>query len=265
MKKITALITILLFGLSAVHAQTNTQIKTLTNNLKTPWEILWGPDDMIWMTEREGKVSRVNPKTGEVSEIISISEVAEVGEGGLLGMAIDPDFSSNNFFYVAYNYYAPGNQYREKIVRFTFNPASGKADYPFILLDNISGASNHNGCRMIISPDKKLIFSTGDAQNTSTSQNLKSLSGKILRINLDGTIPEDNPLANSLIWTWGHRNPQGLAYSPDGKILYSSEHGPANDDEVNIIVKGGNYGWPQVEGFCDNNLEKPFCSDSKVV
>lgn len=265
MKSFTSLLLLVLMCLQAVHAQTNTEIKTLASNLDTPWEILWGPDNMIWMTERGGKVSRVDPETGVVSEIISIADVAEVGEGGLLGMAIDPDFSANNFFYVAYNYNTTSNNYHEKIVRFTFNPANGKAGSPYILLDNISGANNHNGCRMIISPDKKLIFSTGDAQNTSTSQNLESLNGKILRMNLDGSIPQDNPLGNSLIWSWGHRNPQGMAWSPDGKILYSSEHGPSNDDELNIIVKGGNYGWPQVEGFCDTNLETAFCRDSNTV
>ena len=180
-------------------------------------------------------------------------------------MVLDPDFLTNNFLYVGYNYYAAGNKYSEKIVRFTYDPSSGKADSPFILFDNISGANNHNGCRLIISPDKKLIFTTGDAQNTSTSQDIKSLNGKTLRLNLDGTIPVDNPLAGSPVWSWGHRNPQGLAFSPDGQILYSSEHGPSNDDEVNIIQKGRNYGWPKVEGFCDTSNETTFCNDSNVV
>jgi glucose/arabinose dehydrogenase len=255
----------ILFFQWSVDAQNNLQTRTVAGNLDTPWEILWGPDNFIWVTERYGRISRINPQTGEVSEVMIVSEVVERGEGGLLGMVTDPDFDTNNYFYVAYNYYAPGNDYREKIVRFTYNPATGMAGNPFTLIENIDGANNHNGCRMVISPDKKLIFSTGDAQVTSTSQNLSSLNGKKLRINLDGTIPEDNPIENSPVWTWGHRNAQGMVYSPDGKVLYSSEHGPSSNDEINIISRGRNYGWPNVEGFCDNAFESDFCNANNVA
>ena len=264
-KIINILMVFLFVGLSVLKAQNNLTTKTIASNLDTPWEILWGPDNFIWVTERLGKVSRINPNTGIISEIIQISDAKEAGEGGLLGMVLDPDFSANNYFYVAYNYFAAGNDYREKIVRFTYNPSTEKAGNPLILYDNIDGANNHNGCRLIITPDKKLIFTTGDAQNTSYSQNVNSINGKTLRINLDGSIPADNPILNSTVWTWGHRNPQGLAYSPDGKILYSSEHGPSNDDEVNIIIKGRNYGWPNVQGFCNLVTESAFCNDSNVV
>lgn len=265
MKTIVILIALISLVFSILSAQTNLQTKTIAANLDTPWEILWGTDNFIWFTERSGKISRVNPGSGEVSEIIQIADAREVGEGGLLGMVLDPDFLSNNFLYVGYNYYATGNQYREKIVRFTYNSSTGKAGNPLILFDNISGANNHNGCRLIFSPDKKLIFTTGDSQNTSNSQNLNSLNGKTLRINPDGTIPVDNPFSGSAVWSWGHRNPQGLAFSPDGAILYSSEHGPSNDDEINIIQKGRNYGWPTVQGFCDNSNEMVFCNDSNVA
>jgi len=265
MKTIAILIVLILVVFKTADAQTDLQTKTIAANLDTPWEILWGPDNFIWVTERSGKISRVNPGTGEVFEIIQITDAREVGEGGLLGMVTDPDFSANSYFYVAYNFYAAGNIYREKIVRFTFNPATGKADNPLVLLNTISGANNHNGCRLVISPDKKLIFTTGDSQNTSNSQNINSLNGKTLRINLDGSVPEDNPLPGSPVWSWGHRNPQGLAYSPDGTILYSSEHGPNNDDEINIIQKGRNYGWPTVQGFCNTSNEITFCNDSNVV
>jgi len=265
MKTFFLIFNLLIIVLTTLNAQSNLKTRTVATNLDTPWEIIWGPDDFIWITERMGKISRINPNTGAVSEVIQIADIREVGEGGLLGMEIDPDFSTNNYFYVGYNYYASGNIYREKIVRFTYNPATGKADSPFILLDNIDGANNHNGCRMVISPDKKLIFTTGDAQVTSKSQDVKSLNGKTLRINLDGTIPADNPFPGSPVWSWGHRNPQGLVFSPDGKILYSSEHGASTNDEINIIQKGRNYGWPKVEGFCDIAGETAFCNDSNVV
>jgi len=265
MKTFFLIFNLLIIVLTTLNAQNNLKTRTVATNLDTPWEILWGPDDFIWVTERMGKISRINPNTGAVSEVIQIADVREVGEGGLLGMAIDPDFSENYYFYVGYNYYASGNIYREKIVRFTFNPTTGKAGSPFTLLDNIDGANNHNGCRMVISPDKKLVFTTGDAQVTSKSQDVKSLNGKTLRINLDGTIPTDNPFPGSPVWSWGHRNPQGLVFSPDGKILYSSEHGASTNDEINIIQKGRNYGWPKVEGFCDMSGETAFCNDSNVV
>jgi glucose/arabinose dehydrogenase len=106
-------------------------------------------------------------------------------------------------------------------------------------------------------------MTTGDAANTSTSQDLGSLAGKIHRFHLDGSIPEDNPIPGSSIWSWGHRNPQGLVIAPNG-IMYSSEHGPSTDDEVNIIEKGRNYGWPEIRGFCDQSGELDFCADSNV-
>ena len=141
MKTLVLISTLLIIGLTTSNAQNNLKTRTVATNLDTPWEIIWGPDNFIWVTERMGKISRINPSTGAVSEVIQIADAREVGEGGLLGMAIDPDFSANNFFYVGYNYYASGNIYREKIVRFTYNPATGKAGSPIILLDNIDAAS----------------------------------------------------------------------------------------------------------------------------
>lgn len=239
--------------------------RNVTTGLDTPWEILWSPNNDIWASERLGRISSINPNTGDRKELLKLSDAVETGEGGLLGMVLDPDFVQNKFVYIAYNYFAPGNDYREKIVRYTYNATTEKLEQAKILLENIDAANNHNGCRMIISEDKKLIFTTGDAQITSTSQNVKNINGKTLRINLDGSIPSDNPIANSPIWSWGHRNAQGLVFSPNGKILYSSEHGANSDDEVNIIKKGRNYGWPRVEGKCDNALELTFCKDSNIV
>lgn len=259
---ITCVITI---GFTTINAQNNLKTRIVATNLDTPWEIIWGADDFIWVTERFGRVSRINPENGVVSEVIRIQEARESGEGGLLGMVFDPGFTENNYFYVAYNYTASGNDYREKIVRFTFNAVTGKAGNPFTLMENIDGATTHNGCRLVFSKDNKLIFTTGDARVTSNSQNVDSLNGKTLRINPDGTIPLDNPFPGNPVWSWGHRNAQGLVFSPDGNILYSSEHGASTNDEINIIQKGRNYGWPLVEGICDVSAELSFCSDSNVV
>ena len=247
------------------HAQitigaTLADTSTLVSNLDTPWEILWGPDDHIWFTERQGKVSRLDPESGELTELIRISQVHEQGESGLLGMALHPDFNRNPFVFLVYNYLESGS-IKERVVKYTYE--NNKLNAPVTLLEEIGGAGNHNGSRLIIDSDLKLYISTGDAANTSTSQNLNSLSGKILRMNLDGSIPDDNPISGSYIWTWGHRNPQGLVISPQG-IMYSSEHGPSSDDELNIIEKGRNYGWPDVKGFCNEVTESPFCDAYNV-
>jgi glucose/arabinose dehydrogenase len=244
------------FFIGATEVDTN----SVVNGLDTPWEILWGPDDHIWLTERGGKISRLDPVSGEISELISIAEVYERGESGLLGMALHPDFETEPYVYVVYTYLDP--DIREKLVRFTY--AGGVLTSPLTLLDGIDGASNHDGSRLVIDQDHKLFMTTGDGANTSLSQDLASLSGKVLRLNLDGSVPDDNPIAGSYVWSWGHRNAQGLVISPLG-LMYSSEHGPANDDEVNIIEKGRNYGWPEVEGYCDLPGEAQFCADSNVM
>ena len=235
-------------------------IEVLSQNLSFPWELVWGPDNMIWMTERGGKISRVNPSTGIVSLLTSISDVKSTGEGGLLGMVLHPNFNTNPQVFVAYNYDKAGT-YSEKILRYTYTGTS--LTNPVVLLDNISAASVHNGCRLLISADLKLFISTGDAGNQANAQNINSLNGKILRINLDGSIPADNPIAGAAVWSYGHRNAQGLVFA-NGK-LYSSEHGPDKDDEVNVIIKDRNFGWPSVNGFCNESGEQTFCNSNNVI
>ena len=231
----------------------------IVQGLNYPWELVWGPDNFIWMTERYGKISRVNPVTGAVIPLLTIKEVVSNGEGGLLGMALHPDFVKNPEVFVSYDYNS-GSGYREKIVRFTYN---GKTLVnPVVLLDNIAASYIHNGCRLLITPDLKLFITTGDASNQSLPQNKSKLNGKILRLNLDGSIPADNPVPSNPYWSFGHRNAQGLVYAHN--IMYSSEHGPTNDDELNIIEKGRNYGWPTVEGYCNNGSEKVFCAANNV-
>jgi glucose/arabinose dehydrogenase len=232
----------------------------LAGGLQYPWEILWGPDNFIWMTERGGKISRVNPATGAILPLLTISEVVSNGEGGLLGMVLHPDFSANPHVFVAYDYTNAGN-YREKIVRYTYNGTALAS--PVTIIDNIAASSIHNGCRLVISPDLKLFITTGDASDQALPQNTSSRNGKVLRLNLDGSIPSDNPVAGNPYWSFGHRNPQGLVFA--NNILYSSEHGPSTDDEVNIIEKGRNYGWPAVRGFCNESGEQSFCNGNNVL
>ena len=241
---------------------TELTVEAIAENLETPWEILWGPDDMIWMTERKGVVSRVDPVTGNVDELLKIDEVGEYGEGGLLGIVLHPNFEhpDSQFVYLVYNY-DDGIRY-ERLVRYTYDKDT--LINPVILLDDIPGKYNHIGSRLIILQDRTILMSTGDAANSGLSQDTSSLAGKFLRLNLDGSVPDDNPFPGSYIWSIGHRNPQGLVQTPNG-ILYSSEHGPSNDDELNILAMSGNYGWPDVMGFCDLPAEQTYCTDNNIV
>lgn len=234
------------------------ELKTtvLASGLSLPWEMVYGPDQQIWFTEKAGKISRLNPQTGAVTTLITIGDVRANGEGGLLGMVLHPDFSANPYVYVVYCY---GNTYKAKVVRYTY--AANALSSPTILLDQIPAASIHNGSRLLISGGK-LWITTGDAADQSLPQNTGSLAGKILRINLDGSIPSDNPF-NNAVWSYGHRNPQGLVMV--GNKLFASEHGPESDDEINLIEKGKNYGWPNVKGYCNESGEKPFCNTNGVV
>jgi len=235
-------------------------IRTVVTNLDTPWEVLWGPDGWLWVTERPGRISRIHPETGEQRTLAVLSDVYEQGESGLLGMALHPNFADSPYVYVAYTW-REGTQIFERIARFTYNGSA--LDGMRILLDRIPGATIHDGCRLLMMPDGTLLAMTGDANVASRAQDLQSLNGKILRLRLDGTIPEDNPFPSSFVWSYGHRNAQGLAWHEG--ILYSSEHGPNSDDEVNIVESGRNYGWPDVMGYCDAPTEREFCRTNGVV
>ncbi|MCS7302939.1 MAG: PQQ-dependent sugar dehydrogenase [Bacteroidota bacterium] len=252
-------IALLATSIAGSSAQT-LAVRTVARGLDTPWEILWGPDGWLWVTERYGRISRVHPETGQILELARLGDVYEQGESGLLGMALHPNFVDSPFVFVAYTY-REGSQIFERIVRFRYDGTT--LSQMQVLLDRIRGASIHNGCRLLILPDRTLLITTGDANNTATSQNLQSLNGKVLRVRLDGSIPDDNPFPNSPLWAVGLRNSQGLTWH-DG-IVYASEHGPNSDDEINIIEAGRNYGWPEVLGWCDTPTEQAFCTEHRVV
>jgi glucose/arabinose dehydrogenase len=212
------------------------------------------------MTERGGKISRIDPQTGNTEFSYQVSDVETNNEGGMLGMALDPNFQSNGHLYVVYDYRKNGT-YTEKLVRFTY--ANNAISNPFVLIDGIEATSNHNGSRLWITNETspKIFMTTGDALNQSLPQNTSTRNGKVLRLNLDGSIPSDNPFPNNPVWSYGHRNGQGLVMA--NNILYESEHGPDIEDEVNIIEKGRNYGWPDVKGPCDGS-ETSFCTAHNV-
>lgn len=248
----------------ATHTLDSTALtsRVVKDSLDIPWEILWGPDDHIWMTERYGRVSRINPETGKQDVLLDASsDVYQNSESGMMGMVLHPDFSNTPHVFIAYTY-LDGSKIRERLVRYNYE--SNTLVPADTLVEDIVGNTTHIGCRLLILPDNTLLMTTGDAQNQSLPQNRSSLAGKVLRMNLDGSIPSDNPDPSSLVWSSGHRNAQGLWLAPNGK-LYSSEHGPTTDDELNILMPDRNYGWPNVHGLCDSPPEIEFCNDSNVV
>lgn len=219
-------------------------IEIIAQNLKIPWEVVFISDTTTLVTERPGNL--VILKDNNV-ERIPIQGVYHVGEGGLLGMALHPDFSKNSFLYL-YLTYKDGNNIKNKVERYFFKDET--LSDKKVIIDNIPGSTNHNGGRIIFGPGKYLYITTGDSGNSELAQSTNSLAGKILRLNDDGTIPKDNPFKNA-VYSYGHRNPQGLAFD-DKDRLWATEHGRSGIlsgfDELNLIEKGKNYGWPVIQG-----------------
>jgi PQQ-dependent dehydrogenase (s-GDH family) len=274
---------LLLLAAAFVQSAEQYSFSVVRSKLRFPWELTWGPDSMLWATERTGKcVTRINPTTGDTSIALSLqNEVYQTsGQDGLLGMALHPGMlkpDGVDLAYVAFTYNigtAASPQRRLKIRRYYYDRTIKKLTSPFDCITGLPASSDHNAGRLIIGPDLKLYYSIGDngsnqfenvchrnrAQDIPTQGEVDNhdwvtYQGKILRMNLDGSIPDDNPIlkngVRSHIYSFGHRNAQGLVFGKTG-ILYSAEHGPKTDDEINIIQAGKNYGWPRVVGNIDN-------------
>ena len=237
-------------GRDVLSAAPEFTVETIARGLDTPWAIDFAPDGRIFVNERSGRI-RIIERNQLQTEPWMTLEVAATGEAGLLGLALDPQFPQNRFVYVAYTYRTGVFGLRNRLVRLREEGKTGKGVLDKVLIDDVAGASNHDGGRVKFGPDGKLYWTMGDAQTTRHSQNLRSLNGKILRLNSDGSVPADNPFSNSYVYSYGHRNPQGLAWEPRTGRLYSTEHGPSGfqgccRDEVNLIEAGKNYGWPEV-------------------
>lgn len=259
-----------------------------------PYEISYGPNDSLWVTERVGKkVVVVSPVNGGRRTVLTLTSVVyqSGGQDGLMGLAFHPNFglsTNEDYVYLSYTYDndpGAGVQRRTKITRYTYTWNTSRVLDPASAVDIISGlmgSNDHNSGRIKIGPDSKLYYTIGDQGNNQfgnmcsliraldlptaaevAASNFTKYQGKILRMNLDGSIPADNPLIDpdgagpeaavrSHIFSYGHRNPQGLIFAPDGK-LYADEHGPKTDDEINLIMAGKNYGWPRVAGYNDNS------------
>lgn len=222
------------------------------NNLEVPWSIVFTSPERVLVNERPGRLRQIiNGKLDE-NPVKVFSDVKSGAEEGLMGLALHPKYKDNKFIYLTYAYEKNENIW---VKLYRFKDSGSSLDDEKIIFDNIPAARFHAGCRIKFGPDDKLYITTGDAGEKEFAQDLNKLHGKILRLNDDGTIPNDNPFNNSPVWTYGHRNPQGIDWYPGTDILWSTEHGPSGfdgpggGDEVNVIVKGANYGWPVVSHY----------------
>ncbi|MCS7176858.1 MAG: PQQ-dependent sugar dehydrogenase [Candidatus Kapabacteria bacterium] len=251
-------------GLSCKAQEWGFELRVVAQGLTVPWSVLWGADGWLWCTERPGRISRIHPETGEQRLLLTdIPGLYAYTETGLLGMALHPRFVDSPYVAIAYTV-STGSTVELRIVRYRYDATEDTLTAPQVLLSGIRVGNIHAGCRFLNLPDGTLLLTVGEGGIPSLSQDLRSLSGKVLRIRWDGSIPADNPLPGSPIWAWGLRNSQGLALGRGG-IVYCSEHGASTDDEINLLQPGRNYGWPAVEGYCDTPTEQQFCRDSNVA
>lgn len=239
-------------------------VEILAENLEVPWALDVAPaagDGRIFFTERAGRLWIIDGE-GELRGPAFIN-VEQNEEAGLMGLALHPDFAQNHLVYV-YHTYSDGLGIFNKVVAFT--ERGNQIVNSTTIIEGIPAADRNDGGRIKFGPDGKLYVATGDARRPELAQDTGSLAGKILRLNPDGTVPEDNPIPGSPVYSYGHRNVQGLAWHPVTKELYASEHGEAGNDEINLIKPGGNYGWPLEECDDEQKFEKPvFCFNPAIA
>jgi glucose/arabinose dehydrogenase len=226
------------------------RVEVWADNLDIPWSLIFLPDGRALVSERRGRILLIN--NGKVQDKpYALVNVAHIGEGGLMGLAVHPDFRSKPFIYAMHTYEESGKLFN-KVIKIKDNGNSGV--FEKTVIDNIPGGTFHNGGRIAFGPDRMLYITAGETFKADLAQDLSSLGGKVLRVDPEGGIPSDNPFKGSPIYSYGSRNPQGITWQPGTGRLFESEHGPSGEyghfanDEINIIVKGGNYGWPKVIG-----------------
>ncbi|GAA0433772.1 hypothetical protein Acor_08010 [Acrocarpospora corrugata] len=261
----------------------NSVLRVVATGLADPYEIVWGPDGFIWATEKTGKrVTRIDPANGRKITALTIEDAVHTagGQDGVLGLALHPDLlkgDGHDYVYVSHTYDAATEleeqDYRTKIVRYTYDKDKQVLGSPVDLITGLAGGVDHQSGKLRFGPDAKLYYTIGDqganqfalycesieAQTLPSAVQVKeedwsAYRGKILRLNLDGSIPDDNPEFNGVrshLYAMGFRNAQGLAFAPSG-LLYGTDQGPKTDDEVNLIRPGKNYGWPNVAGYQDD-------------
>ncbi|WP_309492056.1 PQQ-dependent sugar dehydrogenase [Paenibacillus anseongensis] len=219
----------------------------LAEKLRTPWSIQFD-EETVYVSEREGSIVKIS--NGSVSrQKVKLNKPLKVqGEGGFLGIQLAPDFQKSRQAY-AYHTYEEGGKIFNRVI--VLQEINGEWKEIKSFLEGIPSGQIHNGGRLAIGPDNMLYMTTGDSGVDKLAQDLNSSAGKILRMTLDGKVPSDNPFAKSYVYSYGHRNSQGIAWDKQGR-MFSSEHGPSGNpgghDEINLIEKGNNYGWPVIIG-----------------
>ncbi|MEO8763300.1 MAG: PQQ-dependent sugar dehydrogenase [Ginsengibacter sp.] len=306
---------LLIFSATAIYAQNEPFSMRVVNpgyQLNSAWELTWGPDDSLWVTENNAYlVSKINPANGGKTQLLDLTSMKDFTnppkwpQGGLMGMALHPTMysewpnPSKPWVYLAYVYHYAAStgcsdgsgpcNFKTRVVRYTYNRATHSLGSPQVIIESLNGSNDHNSGRLAIGKIGSvsyLFYTIGDmgagqfnnVGRTNYAQRRDTLEGKILRFNLesdldagilDKWIPDDNPYtdANSkktAVWSWGHRNAQGIAFGSNG-TLYQSEQQDKSDDEVNIIDMGRNYGWPKLSGYCDGNYNGLTLASKNVV
>jgi glucose/arabinose dehydrogenase len=225
---------------------TRFSVEVVAQNLEIPWAMAFAPDGRMFFAERPGRVRVFERGQVLAAPALVLADVAAVGEGGLLGIAVHPDFANNHFVFLAYSARLAGGSRETRVVR--YREVGNTLGEPAVILDRVGAADIHDGARVRFGPDRKLYVTMGDTAAPPTAQDLGTLTGKILRINDDGSVPGDNPFAGSPIFSYGHRNPQGIDWHPVTGEPWGSEHGQTGNDEINRLQPGRNYGWPVIEG-----------------
>jgi glucose/arabinose dehydrogenase len=221
------------------------RVEVVVNNLEIPWSLVFAPDGRLFVTERHGRVQIIDTARQTSQLALTLDDVFTDGEAGLLGFALDPSFGSNGLVYLYYTARAPGGRPLNRVVR--YRESGNRLAERVVLLDDIPANVIHDGGRLRFGPDGLLYITAGDAATEQLAQDVASLAGKILRINPDGTTPRGNPFS-SPVYSYGHRNPQGIDWHPTTGELWESEHGATGNDEINVVDTGVNYGWPRIEG-----------------
>jgi len=230
-------------------------VNALLTGLNFPVSLRFAPDGRIFFTEKNTGNIRIIQPNGTLlpTPFATVNPIFNTGEAGLLGIALDPAFSSNNYVYVYYTYRDTGSFTHGHIVRYTASGNTGTS--PKDIFDVTSSAPNtvyHNGGYIKFGPDGKLYAMVGEFHQGQQAQNQSSMTGKMLRMNSDGSVPSDNPIAGSLDYAWGIRNSFGFDFDSSNNRLVATMAGPSSDDKILIIVKGGNYGWPTCLGICND-------------